>query len=56
VLAAASQGGMTVMPNDRFRLDVSVEELERRVAAVTGGDASARRQSTFRRPERRPEA
>jgi hypothetical protein len=56
VLAAASQGGMTMMPNDRFRLDVSVEELERRVAAVTGGDASARRQSTFRSAERRPEA
>jgi hypothetical protein len=56
VLAAASQGGMTIMANDRFRLDISVEELERRVAAITGGDASARRQSTFRSAERRPEA
>ena len=56
VLAAASQGGMTIMANNRFRLDISVEELERRVAAVTGGDASARRQSTFRSAERRPEA
>jgi hypothetical protein len=56
VLAAASQGGMTAMPNDRFRLDVSVEELERRVAPVTGGDASARRSSTFRSSERRSEA
>lgn len=54
VLAAVSQSGMTVMPNDRFRLDISVEELERRVSAVTGGDASARRQSTFRSAERRP--
>jgi hypothetical protein len=56
VLAAASQGGMTIMPNDRFRLDISVEELERRVAGVTGGDASARRASTFRTAERRPES
>lgn len=55
-LAAASQGAMTMTTNDRFNLNTSVEELERRVSSITGGPASARRASTFRAEDNRPES
>jgi Histidine kinase-, DNA gyrase B-, and HSP90-like ATPase len=54
-LAAASQGALTMVSEDRFRLNTSVEELERRVAPMTGGSSSARRGSTFRAEPRKPE-
>lgn len=55
-LAAASQGAMTMTVNDRFNLNTSVEELERRVSSLTGGPASARRASTFRNDGSRPDS
>jgi hypothetical protein len=54
-ISAASQGAVTLTSGDNFRLNTSVEELERRVAPLTGGIASARRASTFRAEQRRPD-
>jgi len=55
VIAAGSQGAVTMPSGDRFRLDTSVEELERRVTSLTGVQGSARRATTFRSGEARPD-
>lgn len=54
-LAGASQGAITMVSEDRFRLNTSVEELERRVAPMAGNAASARRASTFKAEPRKPD-
>jgi hypothetical protein len=54
-LAAASQGAITLLSQDRFRLNTAVEELERRVAPMAGNTPSARRASTFRAEPRKPD-
>jgi hypothetical protein len=55
-LAAASRGAMTMTAANRFNLNTSVEELERRVSSLTGGVASSRRGSTFRAEPMRPDS
>jgi hypothetical protein len=55
-LAAASQGALTTLGDDRVQLNTSVEELERRVAPWLGSTASTRRTSTFRAGPTAPDA
>ena len=54
-IAAASMGAMSVTRHDNVILNTSVEELERRLEPQLGGAASARRASTFRVEEDRPD-
>ncbi len=46
-LAAASNGAITIRDNDRFALNTSVEELERRVAPWANNGSSSRHGSLF---------
>jgi len=54
-LAGASQGAMTMLNDGRFRLNTSVEELERRVGPWARNTSSARRASTFKAEPRKPD-
>jgi hypothetical protein len=55
-LAGASHGAITMLPDgERFRLNTSIEELERRVAPMAGNASSARRASTFKAEPSRPD-
>jgi hypothetical protein len=54
-LVAASRGALTPLSNNRVRINTSIEELERRVSSWLGNLSSARRASTFRVQEMRPD-